>query len=367
MLKHARLWAVLIVLPVALIACDDEADAPEEAQVRAIKYITLDQRAGLQQRRIAGIVKAAITANVGFETGGQVTELLRKAGDQVTEGDLIARLDSEPYRLQLEQARNALDQALALADDAQKKFDQQRQLRTQGYATQTALDSAESVLKNAQGAVGVAQSQHGLALRELSKTDLKAPFSGVIARQSVEVFEEVTSGQSIYALQTSGEDKIEASLPETLINIVALGSRVEVNFPPLGDATVIGTVDEIAPLTGEANAYPIEVGLERAPPGLRAGMSAELLFSFAADSTGTAFQVPLTAVKAGLSEDESAVFVFDPAARTLSEQPVEVVNVNGNMLEIVGALSEGDIIASAGISFLHDGMKVDLFDPAKLQ
>ncbi len=355
-------------LVLSLAACDEEVVEDQGDVVRAIKYAELDQRAGLQARRIAGVVTASISSNVAFETGGQVVELLRKSGDRVEAGELIGRLDTEPYLLQVSQAENSLSQAIATLDDSQKKFAQQKRLLDQGFTTRTAFDTAVSTLKNAEGAVGVAQSQLDLAKRDLAKTDLKAPFAGVIARKEVEVFEDVTGGQAIYAMQTDGEDKIEAALPETLINIVSLGAEVDVRFPPLGNVSVVGKVDEIAPLTGDANAYPIEVTIENSPPGLRSGMSAELIFRFATEATGQAFLVPLAAVKPSLGrEGDATIFVFDPDSKTLDERIVTITNVEDNALEVIGKLEEGEIIATAGVSFLHNGMQVELFNPERLR
>ncbi|MEM7212456.1 MAG: efflux RND transporter periplasmic adaptor subunit [Pseudomonadota bacterium] len=359
---------VLGLTAFTLAACEEEQKGENtEPAIRAIKHMTLDQRAGLQQRRIAGVVTAAISTNVGFEIGGQVIELLRQAGDRVDDGELIARLDPEPSRLRMAQSENSLAQSQATLDDSRKKFEQQRKLRAQGYATQTAFDSAEATLKNAEGAVGVAESSLDLARRDLAKTDLKAPFAGVIGRREVDVFQEVTGGQPIYSIQSDGEDKIEASLPETLINTVSLGSTVEVNFPPLGGVTVKGVVDEIAPLAGDANAYPIEVRLEGTPPGLRAGMSAELIFRFETEATGNAFMVPMTALKPKVGQEEASVFVYNADSGTLSERGVQVTNVENNSMQVVGDLSEGEVIATAGVSFLHDGMKVTLFDAELLK
>lgn len=357
---------MIALLGMGLAACEEEQEAAEIETIRSIKYMVLDRRSGEQERRIAGQVIASVTSNVGFETSGQIIELLRKAGDRVEEGELIARLDPEPNQLQLNQSKNNLDQALATLDDAQKKFEQQKRLLDQGFATRTAFDSAEATFKNAQGAVGVAESQLDLARRDLIKTDLKAPFAGVIARRDVQVFEEVTGGQTIYAMQTAGKDKIEASLPETLINQTSLGSEVEVRFPPLGDVSVTATVDEIAPLAGDANAYPIELTLLQTPPGLRPGMSAELVFRFATETTGKAFLIPMAAIKPNVGGGEASIFAFDQDSGTLSEQPVQITNVENNNLEILGDFEAGTIIATAGVSFLHDGMKVTLFDPAIL-
>ncbi|MGD1922922.1 MAG: efflux RND transporter periplasmic adaptor subunit [Paracoccaceae bacterium] len=367
-LVRALLAAILML---SLAACEEEAqETTGEPVVRAIKYVKLDQKAGLQERRLSGIVIAAISSNVAFETNGQVLELLRKAGDTVETGELVARLDPEPYQLQVSQSENTLAQAQATLDDASKKFEQQSRLLDQGFATRTAFDSAESTFKNAQGAVGVAESQLDLARRDLAKTDLRAPFDGVIARREVEIFEDVTGGQVIYTMQTSGEDKIEASLPETLINTVTLGSELEVSFPPLGGAAVRGVVDEIAPLAGDANAYPIEVKLLTAPPGLRSGMSAELRFRFETEATGNAFLLPMSALKPAVrngGDRDGIVYVYNEETETLSEREVAVTNIENNNLEVIGELSEGEIIAIAGVSFLHDGMKVTLFDPQLLQ
>ena len=364
----AKTTAVLAAVLVVLSGCDEEEDVVFESQIRSIKYMELDRRAGQQDRRIAGIVVAAQTTNVAFETTGQVVELLRETGDPVAKGDLLARLDPEPYALQVTQAENALAQAVANLDDAQKKFDQTAKLRQQGYATQTAFDTADATLKSAKGAVGISESQLNLARRDLAKTDLRAPFDGVVARELVDVFEEVTGGQAVLAIQSTGEGKIEASLPETLINTVSLGTDVMIAFPPLDGAEVTGEVTEISPLTGDANAYPVEIRLRNSPPGLRSGMSAEVVFSFASAGTGKAFVVPLTAVQPDPGPGaEAFVYVFDKGTETLSQRTVTVANVKDNSLEIIGDLDEGEIIATAGISFLHDGMQVELFDASKFE
>ncbi|MEO1495428.1 MAG: efflux RND transporter periplasmic adaptor subunit, partial [Pseudomonadota bacterium] len=284
---HRAAAAAFLIALTGLAACDEELETQREEVVRAIKHMTLGERAGQQERRIAGVVAASLSTNIAFETSGQIVEILRDPGDAVTAGDLIARLDPEPFQLRVTEAENNLRQAQASLDDAQKKFEQQRRLRQQGFATQTAFDSAEATLRTAEGAVGVSETQVEIAKRDLAKTDLRAPFDGVIGQKLVDVFEEVTGGTPIYSVQTASDDKVEASLPETLINVVSLGAQVEVAFPPLGNASVTGRLDEISPQSGDANSYPIKVLLENTPPGLRAGMSAELIFRFASAATGT--------------------------------------------------------------------------------
>ena len=239
-----RPW-LLPLICLAILGCKEEEKAAVENPVRAIKYMKLDERAGLQERRIAGVVAAEATSNVAFETNGRVIALLRKAGDSVKKGDLIAQLDPEPFKLQVGQAEAELARAQAAADDARKKFAQQKQLLDRGFTTRTAFDTATATLKSAEGSVGSAQKVVDRAKRDLSKTDLKAPFAGVIARRDVEQFEEVTGGKPIYAIQTAEGGRIEASLPETMVNQVSLGAKVDIKFPPLGEAGTTGALPAV--------------------------------------------------------------------------------------------------------------------------
>ena len=67
------------------------------------------------------------------------------------------------------------------------------------------------------------------------------------------------------------------------------------------------------------------------------------------------------------NNDRLNPYVYDPEKKVVGQRKVTITNVEGNSLEIIGDLKAGEIIATAGVSFLHDGMRVDLFDPATLR
>lgn len=356
---------VLFIL--ALTACEAEEEVVEELPVRAIKYMALAGVAEADERVLAGVVEAGTSSNVAFEIGGQVVEMAVDVGAVVEAGQFLAALDPEPYELQVQQAEFALRQANAILADARSKYEQQAQLWEGRFTTKTALDTATSNLRNAEGQVGIARSQLDLQKRDLAKTRLTAPFGGQVAQQTIEVFEEVTAGTPIYILQTDGENEVSVSVPETLISKISLGQEVAVRFPPLGDAEVLGRITELAPRAGEANAYPATIRLAESPSGLRAGMSARIAVSFATEATGRAFSVPIGALK-GRSEGpgQALVYIFDEAAGVVRERPVRVVGIDGNTPQIVGELAPGEIVATAGVGYMYDGMEVRLLDPSTL-
>ena len=356
----------LVVLSIlGLTACGEEEVAAPPPPIRAIKYMVLKKGVEKQQRRISGVITAGTTSNAAFETTGQVIELVKNVGDQVDVGELIAKLDPEPFKLRLQEAESKLQQAQAALSDGQSKFKQQQQLFRKGYATRTSYESSIATLRNAEGAIGIAQSQLKIAKRNLSKADLLAPFSGVVAKRSVEVFEAVTSGAVVYTLQTQGESEVDVSLPETLINFVSIGDKVEVIVSLLGTEPLAGRLTEIAPLSEDVNAYPVTVLLTETSEGLRPGMSAQVVFEFKSDETVGGFTIPIAALKALPGQEGGAVFVF--ADGTVKEHSVEVVGLRDNSLQIKGDIKDGDVIATAGVSLLFDGMQARLLDPSSLQ
>ncbi len=342
-------------------------DEPESVDLppRAIKYVRIGETAESASRKLAGVVKAGTRSNVAFETGGRVIELKKSVGDTVEEGEEIAKLDPEPVELRLSEARFQLSQAEATLKDAKQKHYQQEQLWKKRITTRTAYDTAVSNMKNAEGQVGIAESQLELRQRDLKKTLLSAPFSGRIAEKSVEVYEEVSAGQPIYVVQTDNESEVEVVIPENLIDRISVGDVVEVAFPPLNGLKLDGKVTEVSPVAGEANAFPVTIRLAQSPPDVRPGMSAEATFKFNTDATGKAFSVPIGALKPDIESKSATVFVYDESEGVVRSRPVQVVGIDGNTPQIVGGLKAGEVIAAAGVGHMYDGMKVRLLDADK--
>lgn len=347
---------------VLLTGCGSEEQQTVELPPRAIKHLRLGEVAESSSRRLSGVVKAGTRSSVAFETGGRVVELKMSVGDEVKKGVELSKLDPEPFELRVNEARFTLSQAQAQLKDAQQKHFQQEQLWKKRITTRTAFDTAISNLNSAKGQVGIAESQLELRERDLKKTRLVAPFPGRIAEKKIEVFEEVTAGQPIFVVQTDDENEVEVVIPENLIDRIAVGNEVTVAFPPLGGIQVKARVTEVSPVAGEANAFPVTVRLETSPPDVRPGMSAEVTFTFDTEATGKAFSIPIGALKPDLKAKTATVFVYDEAEGVVRSRPVQVVGMDGNSPQIIGGVEAGEIIATAGVGHMYDGMKVRLLE-----
>jgi len=133
----------------------------------------------------------------------------------------------------------------------------------------------------------------------------------------------------------------------------------------LPDFTLNGRITEIGTRAESANAFPITVVLQNINNKLRAGMTAEVDFTF--EGTGrTGFKgltvsVPVTALGAGLNQT-SYVFVYDSLSQTVKKRLVQTENIMGDQVYISDGLSDGEIIATAGVAFLKDNQSVSLLD-----
>lgn len=360
-MKWVRPIALSVLL--ALAACEEE-QAPAQPPIRAIKTFEVSDRAGEQSRQIAGITEAAVVTDLAFESSGRMTEITVDVGDTVAKDQVIAKLDPEPFNLRITSSRGQVVEAEAKLADADAKFKQQEDLYKQGFATKTAYDTALANRDSARSSLQVARSQLKLAERDLERAELTAPFDGSITAKHVERFTEVTPGQQIVQISADGNIKVNAAVPEGLVRRLQPGQTVSVSFPTLNDAMASGQITQIGARASSTNSFPVTVVLENNELPLRSGMTTEVTFRFKTEATGKAFLLPLSAVLPTTQSGNATVFVFDREAGVVREREVQVLNIAGNDLEVTGDLKEGDLVASAGVSFLVDGMKVKLLQAA---
>jgi len=357
-----RLLSALTVT-ISLCACSEEQTTPTYPP-RALKYVTVEERAGTQVRRIAGVTEAGIVTEIGFEVGGKLIELKPDLGESVRAGELLARLDPEPYQLRLLTAQGQLDEAEARAAEAQSKFDRISGLFKKSYASQSEYDSALTDLERARANVQVARTQKELAERDLQKTSLTSPLVGLVTAKYVEQFADLTPGKPVLQISSEGRLKVKAAVPQSLVGNLGLGDEVAVYVPTVPPVVLPGRITEIGTRASATSTFPVTAVLSESDTALRPGTTVDVEFSFATAATGQAFMLPIAAVLPTGEQGAGAIFVFDRDSGKVHRRTVEILNVRGNRLEVAGEIRPGDIVAAAGVPFLYDGMTVRLLDEA---
>lgn len=275
-------WALMLAVPLALLA-----GALVYWQSLAGEVST--DNAYIKQDMVA----------VSAEVGGRIVEVLVADGSQVVAGDLLFRIDPEPFRLQIAEADAAIASAqanvISLSNSAdltgtdisaaQKdvgfaaaRFERVRALREKGFSTKADYEAAEQALAQAREAVrqaedrqreararlatgaavpgvnpqvAAAQAQRASAELALRRTEVRSPTAGRIAQaERLQLGQQVVPNLPVLTLVRTGSTYVEANFKETDLAEMAVGQRAEIRFDAYPDLVLKGRVASIGAGTG---------------------------------------------------------------------------------------------------------------------
>ncbi len=351
-------------IPIALIALASACGSEEQPEtvLRPVRYQQVYSSGGSRVRAFSGTARAGVESRLSFKVAGTIRRITAAVGDSVWPGQLIAELDPQDYRLQVERAEAALAQARAQARNAQVTYERTRLLYENNTAAKSDLDAARAAYESAEASVDAYEQSLELARLQLSYTRLTAPVAGVVAAVNAEVNENSSPGQAIVLLTSGSRLEVDVGVPEVLIAQVREGDEVSVTFDALPNRTFAAAITEVGvAATGTGTTYPVRVLLDETDPDIRSGMAAEVAFNFEARGQRELYLVPAVAV--GEDREGRFVFVVEPAqgdTGVVRRRAVEVGELTARGLEILSGLEDGDRVVTAGVSKIEEGEQVRL-------
>lgn len=364
MIKHpyfGSLWIKILLfalMGVTLTACKEKTEIVE--QVRALKTITVSEKATAPIRKFSGIVKAIDSSDLSFEVSGSVDTVLVDIGSRVKKGQPLAVLDKEPYKLDMDAVRAGLAAAKAQVVSTKEAYDRQKRVYSQGAGAKSKLERAKYNYEAARSQVKYQTAKLNLSKRNLDKTTLTAPYDGYIAWRSVQPHEEIKVGQTVLTIDAKGALEVGLAVPETTIHHLRVGTSATVRFPSLPDHSVKGSISDIGTAAVKSNAFPVKVSLTGSTEKINPGMTAEVSLVLEEKRQEIGYRIPIQAILPAREIGQGYAFVYNPETSTVQKRLVETIRGEQNMAIVSKGLSAGDIIAVAGVGFLADGMKVRL-------
>jgi RND family efflux transporter MFP subunit len=333
----------------------EDADQVREPKVRPVKLITLSGASDLQLARYPAVLDAAQLSELSFQVGGLVAEIAVVDSQEVQAGDVIASLDQRDFQSQVTSAR-------AQFENAEEEY--QRAVRlSQADAI------ARSVLEQRKSQRDVARSQLDTAEKALADTVILAPFSGVVAQVPIRERQSISAGQIVATLigtkNLGGAGIVEATV-NVPASVIARSQEAENRkaFVLLDAApdTRIEATFKSASLLADSTSQTYAVTFTFDPPGnlvVLPGMHATLELSQArrtTDSQSQRVSVPLSAI---LSDGTARyVWIVDQDSMTVSKREVTISDGIGDSAVVTEGLALGETIATAGASYLAEGMQV---------
>jgi HlyD family secretion protein len=313
----------------------------------------------------AGTVDACRRAGLSPAMGGQIASLPVKDGDSVEQGAVLLELWNDDLKAELELAerdaqasRSRAREACVTADVAKRDSARLMKLHEQRLASEEAADQAvgkaeasAAACAAAQDATRVAEARIDVTRAQIERTQLRAPFTGVIAEINGELGEFVTP--SPVGIPTPPTvDLIDATclyisapIDEVDAPRIKAGLPARISLDAFPNRSFPGHVRRVAPyvLDQEKQARTVEIEAEFDEPekaGLLAGYSADV--EVVLDTRDSTLRVPTSVIL-----PDKSVYVFDPATRQLESRTIETGIANWEYTEVLSGLSEGERVVSS--------------------
>lgn len=181
-------------------------------------------------------LQAVRQATVAAQSGGNVLALLVKAGDPVRAGQVLARLDDRDAAAGLARSDAGVTQAEAESRNARLAAERSRELRTQGFISQAALDSAETQARAAQAGLQQAQGARRQAALAHGFTTVTAPFDGIVLATHLEAGDLASPGRPILTLYAPGALRAVVQIPASRAGALrGAQAAPQVELPAVGD------------------------------------------------------------------------------------------------------------------------------------
>lgn len=358
--------------------CGKKAEVEEEV-LRPVRYTVVKSGSSISSVHFSGVAQSANQSNLSFRVAGNVINVNVKEGQRVSKGQVLAQLDATDYRVQLEQSQANLKQAevsyQGVESQVQVALSNYRRVESLYENNSVSLSEFEQAKNNYENAraqveasaaaIAAARTAVNAASNQVSYTTLTAPYEGIIQKVEVDVNERVMAGKVVMIINGEGETEVSVGIPESVINEVKEGMNAITTYPALPNMELRGVVSEIGFDPDNASTYPVTIEITDEDERIKPGMAARVRFTFSGKKPEKS-EDPVIPAKA-VAEDNIGIFVFKledngDGTATAKRTDVTVGELTEDGFEINEGLENGDLIATAGLKTLLNGMKVKLMD-----
>src|SRR6516162_2596909 len=344
----------VLVLISALPGCkkQETAAAPN---IRPVRTVTVELSQAGETVSLTGEIQPRYQADLGFRVDGKILERPVDVGTQVKKGDLLARLDPQQYRQDLEVAKAEVAKADSEVTRSEAQEWRQRELLKNGNTTRVHYDLALKTFKAAQADADAARAKQVQASENLGYTDLKADNDGVISAIGAEPGQVVSAGQMVVKLAQPGELEAVFNVAEVTFKNPQKDPTVAVELVSNPNIRTTGKVRYVSPQADPTTrTFTVRVSLPDAPPQMRLG--ANVVGSVTVDE-GRVVTIPSSALFQ--KDGQPAVWLVTKDG-TVELKPVTVARYQGCSVVVGDGLGQGDIVVTGGVQKLLPGQKVRL-------
>lgn len=279
-------------------------------------------------------------ATISSEGQGKVVSINFDEGDAIKKGSVIAKLDDEMLRLQL--------QTIEVNLEGQRKDENRYKiLAQQNAAPDIQLEKIELAIRGL-------EIQKAQILKQIKGCTIVSPFNGVVTKKMIDLGSVIGIGTPVLEVTDISVLKLAVNVPEKDINNFKVGQKVEVNTDVLADQTLQGTIKTISVQADKTHNVKVQVEVVNKSNDLRAGMFGTAIL--ANGSSHNALSIPRKTLVGSTKSPQLYVVKNGKALLT----PFSAGTSDGDFIEIVSGIAEDDKVVIKGQVNLKNNSNVKL-------
>ena len=317
-------------------------------KVPLVTAITIEKEIFTHYVELQGNVKTKQNILIYPEMAGTLETVAVKEGQRVTKGQVLANIDDGGMAQQVAQLETTLALAKTTYERQKRLWDQKIGSEIQFLQTKTNFEAS--------------QNQLAQLKKQLDKSTIRAPFSGVIDDVIKDEGTVVAPGPGaeVFRIVNLSNMFIEADVPETYIKSVVPGKTVKIEFPIL-DKKLDTEVRQTGNFINPANrTFKVEVGVPNQDRSIKPNLTAKLKIN---DYTSTeAILIPQSIISEN-AEGKQYVYKITGIRNnigTAKQVVVKTGKTQGDVIEILDGIAEGDQLIKAGARSVKDGQEIKI-------
>jgi len=274
-------------------------------------------------------IEAFAEADVIAKVEGEIREVLVEEGDEVEKGQILARLDGDRLRLELNESRARLRKM-------QRDFERNKDLREKGLLSEGDYEKLQYDLESL-------QASYNLASLELDYTQIRAPISGVISERFIKLGNTIRVNDPLYRVTSFDPLVAYLHVPEREYQQISADQPVAIDIDALADMEILAGVTRVSPIVDpETGTFKITIEIRDESRRIKPGMFGRM--SIVYDRHENVLQVPRSAVMEEMGIESVYVVEDDKAVRRI----VKTGYGENGMIEITDGLDDSDNVITVG-------------------
>ncbi len=298
------------------------------------------------QKYFSAVVSSKNSVDLAFAVPGMVQHMYASEGERVSKNQLLARLNDDDYKHQVNSDLSRYQTALSILE------------RTERLASKRAVSAQELEIANSD--FEQAKSNYNYAKNRLEDTYLRAPFAGSIEKSYADTYMEVNAGTLIYRLINPDNLEVKFTLPESDVNMLLVPLEYYVVFDNLPNKKFPAKLNNYIDGSSASAGLPFTLNIDSptfnaSEMNIKAGFSCRVIVRLTDNQSFKNYTtVPLSAL---LSQNE--LWIYDPSDSRVYKRKIKSEGItSSNRVIISQGVTAGEMVVSAGIHSLTEGEKV---------